>query len=83
MFKNLAYEDCLKQKTAFLSIEEFGHDFEQVEVLQRKFEELQKEIATQEYRVTEVNELADKLLQDGQPEKDQITTRKDELNTAW
>ncbi|XP_066141929.1 spectrin alpha chain isoform X1 [Euwallacea fornicatus] len=73
----------INEKSAFLSTEEFGHDLEHVEVLQRKFDEFQKDMASQEYRVTEVNELADKLLQDGHPERDQITTRKDELNNAW
>lgn len=33
--------------------------------------------------MTEVNELADKLLQDGHPEREQITNRKEELNNAW
>lgn len=73
----------INEKSTFLSAEEFGHDLEHVEVLQRKFDEFQKDMASQEYRVTEVNELADKLLQDGHPERDQIINRKDELNTAW
>ncbi|XP_072386610.1 spectrin alpha chain isoform X2 [Diabrotica undecimpunctata] len=73
----------INEKSAFLSAEEFGHDLEHVEVLQRKFDEFQKDMASQEYRVTEVNELADKLLHDGHPERDQIITRKEELNNAW
>ncbi|CAG9856863.1 unnamed protein product [Phyllotreta striolata] len=73
----------INEKSTFLSTEEFGHDLEHVEVLQRKFDEFQKDMASQEYRVTEVNELADKLLQDGHPERDQIVFRKEELNNAW
>ncbi|VEN43034.1 unnamed protein product [Callosobruchus maculatus] len=73
----------INEKSAFLSTEEFGHDLEHVEVLQRKFDEFQKDMASQEYRVTEVNDLADKLLQDGHPEQDQIVGRKKEVNTAW
>nr|CAH7757315.1 unnamed protein product [Callosobruchus chinensis] len=68
----------INEKSAFLSTEEFGHDLEHVEVLQRKFDEFQKDMASQEYRVTEVNDLADKLLQDGHPEQDQIVGRKKE-----
>lgn len=73
----------INEKSAFLSTEEFGHDLEHVEVLQRKFDEFQKDMASQEYRVIEVNEMADKLIQDSHPERDQISTRKDELNQAW
>jgi spectrin alpha len=73
----------INDKSTFLSTEEFGHDLEHVEVLQRKFDEFQKDMASQEYRVTQVNELADKLLQDGHPERDTIINRKEELNNAW
>ncbi|CAG2067974.1 unnamed protein product, partial [Timema podura] len=67
----------------FVTTDEFGHDLEHVEVLQRKFDEFQKDMASQEYRVTEVNELADKLVLDGHPERDTIFKRKEDLNEAW
>ncbi|XP_025830723.1 spectrin alpha chain isoform X3 [Agrilus planipennis] len=73
----------INDKGAFLTTEEFGHDLEHVEVLQRKFDEFQKDMNSQEYRVTEVNEMAEKLLLDGHPDRDTIITRKDELNAAW
>ena len=37
-------------------INEFGHDLEHVEVLQRKFDEFQKDMASQEFLVTDVCE---------------------------
>lgn len=67
----------ITDKGTFLQTEEFGHDLEHVEVLQRKFDEFQKDMASQEYRVTEVNELAEKLILDGHPERDTIVNRKD------
>ncbi|XP_053988880.1 spectrin alpha chain isoform X1 [Hylaeus anthracinus] len=73
----------IHDKEAFVTTDEFGHDLEHVEVLQRKFDEFQKDMASQEYRVTEVNELADKLLLDGHPERDTILRRKEELNESW
>ncbi|XP_055707829.1 spectrin alpha chain isoform X3 [Phlebotomus papatasi] len=73
----------IKDKEAFVTADEFGHDLEHVEVLQRKFDEFQKDMASQEYRVTEVNQMADKLIQDGHPERDIITKKKEELNEAW
>jgi spectrin alpha len=41
----------INDKEAFVTAEEFGHDLEHVEVLQRKFEEFQKDMASQEYRI--------------------------------
>ncbi|XP_066902604.1 spectrin alpha chain isoform X3 [Halyomorpha halys] len=73
----------IKDKEMFVTTDEFGQDLEHVEVLQRKFDEFQKDMASQEYRVTEVNELADKLVTDGHPEKETILKRKEELNEAW
>lgn len=73
----------IKDKEAFVTADEFGHDLEHVEVLQRKFDEFQKDMASQEYRVTEVNQLAEKLLQDGHPERETINKRKEELFEAW
>ena len=40
----------IKDKEALVTTEEFGDDLEHVEVLQRKFEEFQKDMASQEYR---------------------------------
>lgn len=37
----------INEKVAFVSADEFGHDLEHVEVLQRKFDEFQKDMATQ------------------------------------
>ncbi|XP_044730361.1 spectrin alpha chain isoform X3 [Chrysoperla carnea] len=73
----------INDKGTFVTTEEFGHDLEHVEVLQRKFDEFQKDMASQEYRVSEVNELADKLLLEGHPERDTIIQRKNDLNEAW
>ena len=48
-----------------------------MEVLQRKFDEFQKDMAAQEFRVTEVLDLADRLVKDGHPEVDTINRRKE------
>jgi spectrin alpha len=37
----------INEKTAFVSAEDFGHDLEHVEVLQRKFDEFQKDMTSQ------------------------------------
>ena len=60
-----------------MTTDEFGQDLEHVEVLQRKFDEFQKDMSSQEYRVTEVNDLAEKLVQDGHPEREIIHKRKE------
>ena len=73
----------IKDKEALVTTEEFGDDLEHVEVLQRKFEEFQKDMASQEYRISEVCDSAEKLINDSHPEIDQINSRKDEVLDAW
>lgn len=66
----------ISQET-FVTADEFGADLEHVEVLQRKFDEFQKDMAAQEYRVSEVNEIADKLILEGHSERETIAKRKE------
>ena len=73
----------IKDKEAFVATEEFGQDLEHVEVLQRKFEEFQKDMASQEYRISEVCDAAEKLISDAHPDVDQINDRKNEVLHAW
>lgn len=63
-----------------MTTDEFGADLEHVEVLQRKFDEFQKDMTSQEYRVTEVNDLASKLVLEGHPERETILKKKEVNN---
>jgi len=73
----------IREKEAYVTSEEIGQDLEHVEVLQRKFDEFQKDMASQEFRVADVNSEADRILQTGHPENETILRRKEELNEAW
>ena len=68
---------------AFVSSEDFGQDLEHVEVLQKKFDEFQKDLQNHEDRVVEVNQVGDKLLESQHPEEDAIRKRQTDLNEAW
>lgn len=63
--------------------EELGQDLEHVELLQKKFEEFQTDLAAHEERVNEVNQLAAKLIQESHPEVELIVRKQDEVNAAW
>lgn len=63
--------------------EELGQDLEHVELLQKKFEEFQTDLAAHEERVNEVNQLAAKLIQEAHPEAELIVRKQDEVNAAW
>lgn len=67
----------IQDKETFVTADEFGTDLEHVEVLQRKFDEFQKEMASEEYRVMEVNTHADKLISDGHPEHESIQRKRE------
>lgn len=73
----------IAEKQAFVSSEERGQDLEHVELLQRKFEEFEKNLAAEEYRVQTVASNADKIVNDGHPKKDVVLSNKEELLLAW
>uniref|UniRef100_A0AAF5PJZ7 Spectrin alpha chain n=2 Tax=Wuchereria bancrofti TaxID=6293 RepID=A0AAF5PJZ7_WUCBA len=73
----------IRDKEAFVTAEDFGQDLEHVEVLQRKFEEFLKELGNHHYRITEVNQAADKLIDEGHTEYETISRKKEEVNDAW
>lgn len=68
---------------AMATSEELGQDLEHVELLQKKFEEFQTDLAAHEERVNEVNQLAAKLIQESHPEVELIVRKQDEVNAAW
>ncbi|XP_056289085.1 spectrin alpha chain, non-erythrocytic 1 [Pseudoliparis swirei] len=79
-------EDALgwiSDKEAMASSEELGQDLEHVELLQKKFEEFQTDLAAHEERVNEVNQLAARLAQEAHPEGELILRKQDEVNAAW
>ncbi|KAL4825844.1 hypothetical protein H8958_012048 [Nasalis larvatus] len=74
--------DWINDKARFEK-KELGQDLEHVEVLQKKFEEFQTDMAAHEERVNEVNQFAAKLIQEQHPEEELIKTKQDEVNAAW
>ncbi|XP_077140491.1 spectrin alpha chain, non-erythrocytic 1 isoform X4 [Ranitomeya variabilis] len=75
--------DWINDKEAIVTYEELGQDLEHVEVLQKKFEEFQTDLAAHEERVNEVNQFAGKLAQEDHPELELIKTKQDEVNANW
>lgn len=73
----------IADKEAFVTSDEFGQDLEHVEVLQKKFDEFQKDLQNHEDKVAEVNTLAEQLISDRHPEEDTIRQKQDEVNEAW
>uniref|UniRef100_A0A671QH84 Spectrin alpha chain, non-erythrocytic 1-like n=1 Tax=Sinocyclocheilus anshuiensis TaxID=1608454 RepID=A0A671QH84_9TELE len=75
--------DWINDKEAIATSEELGQDLEHVEVLQKKFEEFQTDLAAHEERVNEVNQAAGKLTQENHPEAELILKKQEEVNAAW
>ncbi|CAL8322047.1 unnamed protein product [Lota lota] len=75
--------DWISDKETMATSEELGQDLEHVELLQKKFEEFQTDLAAHEERVNEVNQLAGKLTQEAHPEAELIMRKQDEVNAAW
>uniref|UniRef100_A0A8C4YSK9 Spectrin alpha chain, non-erythrocytic 1 n=1 Tax=Gopherus evgoodei TaxID=1825980 RepID=A0A8C4YSK9_9SAUR len=75
--------DWINDKEAIVTSEELGQDLEHVEVLQKRFEEFQTDLAAHEERVNEVNQFAGKLIQEQHPEEELIKSKQDEVNAGW
>ena len=73
----------INDKEAFVTAEEFGLDLEHVEVLQRKFDEFQKDMTSQEFRIQDVSDSAEKIISGHHPESDQVASKKKEVIDAW
>lgn len=72
------------EKEAFVSSDiGIGQDLEHVEMIQRKFDEFYKDMASQEFRVSDVNTEADRIIQDAHPDSAIIQNKKQEVNDAW
>ncbi|CAG5135132.1 unnamed protein product, partial [Candidula unifasciata] len=73
----------INDKETFVTSEDYGTDLEHVEVLQKKFEEFQKDLLNHEDKVGQVNSLAEQLIGDGHPEEGTIRQKQQEVNEAW
>lgn len=73
----------IKDKEAVVASDDIGHDLEHVEVLQRKFDEFKKDLASQEFRINEIETKANELISAQHPENEQITRKTVEIREAW
>ena len=64
--------------------DEVGDDLEQVEVIQRKFDDFQKDLKANEARLVELNTIAERLTAMGQTEAaEKIRIQIEDLNQRW
>ena len=73
----------INDKEAFVNSQETGIDLEHVQVLQKKYEEFQKDLSNHEDQMIELNRRADELVDDAHPDVTQIRTKQKEVNDAW
>lgn len=65
-------------------VQDVGEDLEQVEVMQKKFDDFQSDLKANEVRLAEMNEIAMQLVSLGQTEAAlKIQTQMEDLNTKW
>lgn len=73
----------IKDKESMIASDDIGHDLEHVEVLQKKFDEFKKDMASQEFRINEIDQKANELVQNNHPEQELIAKRAVEIREAW
>ena len=74
----------IKSKEQQASVADVGEDLEQVEMMQKKFDDFQTDLKNNEQRLTEMNEIAMQLVTLGQTEAAiKIQTQLEEVNKKW
>ena len=74
----------IKTKEQQANVTEVGEDLEQVELMQKKFDDFQADLKDNEQRLTEMNEIAMQLVTLGQTEAAiKIQTQLEEVNKKW
>lgn len=80
------YEDMMfwiRDREAFLTADDSGRDLEHVEIMQRKFEDFQKDMAGQDGRVNDIVAMAKRLIQEEHPDRELIDDRRAMLLESW
>nr|XP_051714443.1 spectrin alpha chain, erythrocytic 1 [Oryctolagus cuniculus] len=70
-------------KEAIVTSVELGEDWERTEVLHKKFEEFQVDLAVRKGRVDGVNQYANECAEENHPKLPLIKSKQDEVNAAW
>ena len=74
----------IKQKEQHAQIQNVGDDLEQVEVMQKKFDDFQSDLKANEVRLAEMNEIAMQLVTLGQTDAAiKIQAQLEDLNKKW
>lgn len=74
----------IKDKEQFAQVETVGDDLEQVEVLQKKFDDFEKDMKDNQVRLKEMNNVAEHLKSIGQADAaNKIAQQIDNLNQKW
>ncbi|KAF4021176.1 hypothetical protein G4228_013314 [Cervus hanglu yarkandensis] len=75
--------EWIGDKEALVTSVELGEDWERTEVLHKKFEEFQADLAVRKERVNEVNRYANECAEGMHPELPLIQSKQNEVNAAW
>ena len=70
-------------KEAFVNSEETGQDLEHVQVMQKKYDEFEKDLRNHEDQMMELNRKAEELVADSHPDVTQIRLKQKEVSDAW
>ncbi|CAF0847409.1 unnamed protein product [Brachionus calyciflorus] len=74
----------VSDKELFVNSEDLGHDLEHVQVLQKKYEEFQKDLSNHEDILVELNRKAEELVDTAKHiDTSQIRVKQKDLNEAW
>ncbi|XP_032508870.1 spectrin alpha chain, erythrocytic 1 isoform X1 [Phocoena sinus] len=75
--------EWIGDKEAIVTSVELGEDWERTEVLHKKFEDFQADLAVRKERLNGVNQYANECAEEKHPELPLIQSKQEEVNAAW
>ncbi|XP_075396529.1 spectrin alpha chain, erythrocytic 1 isoform X1 [Tenrec ecaudatus] len=75
--------EWIGDKEAIVTSVELGEDWERTEVLHKKFEDFQVDLAARKGRVDGINQYANESAEENHPQLPLIKSKQDEVNAAW
>ena len=76
-------EAWIEEKETVAASEDYGNDLEHCEMLQKKFNDFTHDLLAGEDRVVAVDDLAQKLMDEGHTDAEFISNRREEVRQLW
>ena len=77
------FEEWINEQLQLAASEEYGQDYEHLQILRNRFDEFKRTVETGSERYNRCERLANWLLEDNTPYEEEVKERQEQLRDAW